>query len=67
MEMNDQHTHTDHRRDIAMHTDQSNGRGWDFRHYDEPPMWALAVAEVFRPRSLVIIAVMVAVSALWWL
>ena len=57
----------DPRRLAAMNTDQASHRGWDFRPAGEVPMWARALAEVFRPRSLVIFAVLVGVLSLFWL
>jgi len=57
----------DHRRVAAMSTDQASHRGWDFRPSDEPPLWFKAVAEVLRPRSLIILAAMAGVIALWWM
>jgi hypothetical protein len=57
----------DHRRVAAMTTDQASHRGWDFRPSDEPPLWFKAVAEVLRPRSLIILAAMAGVIALWFL
>jgi hypothetical protein len=65
--MLDTHTHRDHRREAAMATDQGSSRGYDFRPSDEPPMWLRAVAEVLRPRSLIILAAMAGVIALWWM
>lgn len=56
----------DHRRVAAMTTNQST-RGWDFRPSDEPPMWLRAVAEVLRPRSIIILLAMAGVVSLWWL
>jgi hypothetical protein len=50
----------------AQATNQSN-RGFDFRPSDEPPMWLRAVAEVLRPRSLIILAAMAGVISLWFL
>jgi hypothetical protein len=50
-----------------MSTDQASHRGWDFRPADEPPMWLRALAEVFRPRSLILLAVVAGVVSLWWL
>jgi hypothetical protein len=50
----------------AQATNQSN-RGFDFRPSDEPPMWLRALAEVLRPRSLIILAVLAGVISLWWL
>jgi hypothetical protein len=57
----------DPRRLAAMETDDGSSRGWDFRPSDEPPMWLRAVAEVFRPRSIIILAVLAGVISLWWL
>ena len=57
----------DHRRVAAMSTDQASHRGWDFRPSDEVPLWVRAVAEVLRPRSLVILLALAGVTALWWL
>lgn len=57
----------DPRRHAAMMTDHGSSRGWDFRPSDEPPMWLRAVAEVLRPRSIVIIAVIAITGAVWWL
>jgi hypothetical protein len=65
--MLDTHTHRDHRREAAMATDQGSSRGYDFRPSDEPPMWLKAVAEVLRPRSLIILAAMAGVISLWWI
>jgi hypothetical protein len=65
--MNDQSTHTDHRRHAAMMTDHGSSRGWDFRPADEVPMWLRALAEVFRPRSIILLAVVAGVVSLWWL
>ena len=57
----------DHRRVVAMTTDQASHRGWDFRPSDEPPMWFKAVAEVLRPRSIIILLALAGVISLWWL
>lgn len=58
----------DHRRVAAMSTDQASHRGWDFRPSDDvPPMWLRAVAEVLRPRSIIILLAMAGVVSLWWL
>jgi hypothetical protein len=57
----------DPRRLAAMETDDGSSRGWDFRPSDEPPMWFRAVAEVLRPRSLIILAVLAGVISLWFL
>ena len=51
----------------AVWTDHGSSRGWDFRPSDEPPMWLKAVAEVLRPRSLIILAAMAGVISLWWM
>ena len=64
--MIDRAEYTDHRMKAAQATNQSN-RGFDFRPSDEPPMWFRAVAEVLRPRSIVIIAVIAITGAVWWL
>jgi hypothetical protein len=63
----DRAEHTDHRRHAAMMTDHGSSRGWDFRPSDEPPMWFRAVAEVLRPRSLIILAVLAGVISLFWI
>lgn len=66
--MNDRHTFTDHRMSAAQATNQSNGRGYAFdRMIDESPLWIRALAEICRPRSLVILAVMAVTVAVWWL
>jgi hypothetical protein len=57
----------DHRRVAAMSTDQASHRGWDFRPSDEPHIAFRAVAEVLRPRSIIILAVLAGVISLWWL
>lgn len=57
----------DHRRCAAMLTDQGSSRGWDFRPCDEPPLWFRAVAEVLRPRSIIILLALAGVISLWWL
>ena len=64
--MIDHHTHVCHRMKAAQATNQSN-RGFDFRPSDEPPLWLRAVAEVLRPRSLIILAAMAGVISLWFL
>jgi len=56
----------DHRRVAAMQTNQSD-RGWDFRPSDEPPLWFRAVAEVLRPRSIIILLALAGVISLWWM
>ena len=57
----------DHRRVAATTTDQASHRGWDFRPSDEPPMWFKAVAEVLRPRSLIILLALAGVISLFWI
>lgn len=57
----------DHRRVAAMSTDQASHRGWDFRPSDEPPIWVRAVAEVLRPRSIIILLALAGVISLWFL
>ena len=56
----------DHRRVAAMQTNQSE-RGWDFRPSDEVPLWVRAVAEVLRPRSIIILLALAGVISLWFL
>lgn len=56
----------DHRRVAAMTTNQST-RGWDFRPSDEVPLWLRAVAEVLRPRSIIILLALAGVVSLWWM
>jgi hypothetical protein len=55
-----------HRMKAAQATNQSN-RGFDFRPSDEPPIWFRALAETFRPRSLVILAITAGVLSLFWI
>lgn len=57
----------DHRRVAAMTTDQASHRGWDFRPSDDVPLWFRAVAETFRPRSIIILLALAGVISLWWL
>ncbi len=57
----------DPRRHAAMMTDQASHRGWDFRPSDEVPLWVRAVAEVLRPRSLIILLALAGVISLYWL
>ena len=64
--MFDRADYTDHRMKAAQATNQSN-RGFDFRPCDEPPLWFKAVAEVLRPRSLILLAVMAGVLSLFWI
>jgi hypothetical protein len=65
--MLDTHTHRDHRRVAAMTTDHGSSRGWDFRPSDEPHIAFRAVAEVLRPRSIIILAVLAGVLSLFWI
>jgi hypothetical protein len=55
-----------HRMKAAQATNQSS-RGFDFRPSDEPPMWLKAVAEVLRPRSIIILLALAGVVSLWFL
>lgn len=68
--MIDTHTHRDHRREAAMATGDTDAayRGWDFSSaVDDVPMAIRVLAEICRPRSLVIFAVIAGVVSLWWL
>jgi hypothetical protein len=65
--MIDRATHTDHRREAAMMTDHGSSRGWDFRPAYEVPLWLRALAEVFRPRSIFLLAVVAGVLSLFWI
>ena len=64
--MNDRSDYTDHRMIAAQATSQSR-RGFDFRPSADVPLWVRAVAEVLRPRSLVILLALAGVISLWWL
>jgi hypothetical protein len=64
--MIDHHTHVCHRMKAAQATNQSN-RGFDFRPSDEPHIAFRAVAEVLRPRSLIILLALAGCVSLWWL
>jgi len=64
--MNDRHEHVCHRMKAAQATSQSD-RGFDFRPSDEPPLWFKAVAEVLRPRSIIILLALAGVISLWWM
>jgi hypothetical protein len=56
-----------HRMKAAQATNQST-RGWNFDSaVDDAPIWIRALAEICRPRSLVILAVMAVTVAVWWL
>lgn len=68
--MIDRNGYTDHRMNAAQATGcrQAAYRGWDFsRTVDESPIWIRALAEVFRPRSLIILAVLAGVVSLFWI
>jgi hypothetical protein len=64
--MIDRADYTDHRMKAAQATSQS-ARGWDFYPSEEPPMWFRALAEVFRPRSIILLAVVAGVLSLFWI
>jgi hypothetical protein len=67
--MDDRSTFTDHRREAAMATGDTDAsyRGWDFSNaVDDVPMVIRALAEICRPRSLVIFAVIGAVASVWF-
>ena len=64
--MIDRAEYTDHRMKAAQATNQSN-RGFDFRPCDEPPIWFRAIAEVLRPRSLIILLAIAGVVSLWFI
>jgi len=64
--MDDRHEHVCHRMKAAQATSQSD-RGFDFRPSDEPPMWLKAVAEVLRPRSIIILLALAGVISLFWI
>jgi hypothetical protein len=64
--MIDRADYTDHRMKAAQATNQSN-RGFDFRPCDKPPLWFRAVAEVLRPRSIIILLALAGVISLWFL
>ena len=64
--MIDHHTHVCHRMKAAQATSQSD-RGFDFRPSDDVPLWVRAVAEVLRPRSIIILLALAGVISLWWL
>jgi hypothetical protein len=50
-----------------MATDQGSSRGYDFRPSDEPHIAFRAVAEVLRPRSIIILLALAGVISLWWM
>ena len=64
--MIDRNEYVCHRMKAAQATNQSN-RGFDFRPSDDVPVWLKAVAEVLRPRSIIILLAMAGVVSLWWL
>jgi hypothetical protein len=64
--MIDRADYTDHRMKAAQATNQSN-RGFDFRPCDEPPLWFRAIAEVLRPRSIIILLALAGCVSLWWM
>jgi hypothetical protein len=64
--MIDRADYTDHRMKAAQATNQSS-RGFDFRPSDEPHIALRAVAEVLRPRSIIILLALAGVISLWWL
>jgi hypothetical protein len=64
--MIDRADYTDHRMKAAQATNQSN-RGFDFRPSDEPPLWFRAVAEVLRPRSIIILLALAGCVSLFWI
>lgn len=65
--MIDHHAHVCHRMKAAQSTNQSKSTGWDFRPSDEPPLWFKAVAEVLRPRSIIILLALAGVTSLWFI
>ena len=64
--MIDRAEYTDHRMKAAQATSQSR-RGFDFRPSDEMPIWFRAIAEVLRPRSIIILLALAGVISLYWL
>ena len=64
--MIDHHTHVCHRMKAAQATNQSN-RGFDFRPSADVPLWVRAVAEVLRPRSIIILLALAGVVSLFWI
>jgi len=68
--MLDKSAYTDHRMIAAQSTGcrQAASRGWNFdRAVDESPMWIRALVEISRPRSIILLAVIAGVCAVWWL
>jgi hypothetical protein len=65
--MIDRADYVDHRRNAAMLTDQASHRGWDFRDDQMPPIWFRAIAEVLRPRSIIILLALAGVISLWFI
>lgn len=64
--MEDRAEYVDHRMNAAQATNQSN-RGFDFRPSADVPLWARAVAEVLRPRSIIILLALAGVLSLFWI
>ncbi len=64
--MHDRSDYVCHRMKAAQATNQSN-RGFDFRPSDEPPLWFRAIAEILRPRSIIILLALAGVISLWFL
>jgi hypothetical protein len=56
-----------HRMSAAQATNQSGGRGYDFRPSHESHIALRALGECLRPRSLFIFAAIGAVASVWWL
>ena len=57
--MIDKYEYRDHRRDAAMASNQSNGRGYDFSNIDrDVPIFWRVVGAVFRPSSLFALALL---------
>jgi hypothetical protein len=68
--MIDRTEYTDHRMASAQATGDRDAayRGGDFsRAVDDGPMWLRALAETFRPRSIIILLALAGVISLWWL
>ena len=52
---------------VAWRFRSKDGYG-DWSHSsDEPPLWFKALAEVLRPRSIILLAVMAGVLSLFWI
>lgn len=67
--MRDQSGFTDHRMIAAQSTGcrQASQRGYDLRPYEEPPIWLQALAEVIRPRSIIVLAILAGCISLFWI